>query len=577
LIRPHLGLFSLALIALLVASSVNLVFPQIARFVVQEDVFSWMVANPGRVAFMVIGLFALQGVAFYLRALWFGTIGHRVVSELRHRLFASLIARDVTFFDQQRTGDLVSRLISDCVQIQEVVSLKLSVLIRYTVQVVVGIILMAVITPRLTLALLVGLPILVGLSLVLSRSLKQVSRALQRQLGVCLTLAEEVFAGQRVVKAFCAEARKLSHFEAENSEVLRLGVSRARIAAFFSSFINFLMNSFLVLVVLYGVTMVASSELSLGDLTAFLLYAAIVGVSFAFLAGTYAEFAQAMGGVSRVFELLPVEQTATPSSAAASNQGALNGSPSVTPVHVEFGQVNFSYPERPEARVLDDLTFELPPGTITAVVGPSGAGKTSITALLLGFYQPTQGVIRLNGVVLGSDDAARARSVMSYVPQEPTLFGVSLKENLLLGNPNSSHEEMQGVLRELGLESLLQSLPQGLDTMLGDRALQLSGGQRQRIALARALLKPAGLLILDEATSAVDSETESLVQSAVARRRQGKTILIIAHRLSTVRNADQILVLEEGSIVQQGTHDSLLQNTGLYRSMVERQELSPAA
>jgi len=330
---------------------------------------------------------------------------------------------------------------------------------------------------------------------------------------------------------------------------------------------------FLVLVIFYGLTLVQASDLSVGDLTAFLMYAAIVAVSFAFLIGAYTEFVQAVGGSERVFELL---QSSNDPSKVLQALPPPNLPPLSDPVRVEFNNVAFSYPSRPDTPVLRGVSFTLEPGSFTALVGPSGAGKSSIVHLLLGFYPPQSGEILVDGDILCAATIDSVRAKLSYVPQDALLFGISLAENLRFGNPEATTPELEALCLELALGDLIRGLPEGLNTLPGDRAIQLSGGQKQRLALARALTRNPGLLMLDEATSSLDGETEQVIQKFLATRVKGKTMLVVAHRLSTVQHADQILVLDKGVIVQRGTHEVLSAAPGLYRSLVERQDLSAA-
>ncbi len=575
LVKPHRKAFACALVALAVGSGINLAFPQIIRFALNTDALPQILTHPFWACGALAALFAIQGLSFYYRALLFAVIGQRAVADLRTRLFNSLLARSVEFFDLNRSGDLVSRLTADTAQIQDAVSIKLSVLIRYGLQVLVGIGLMLFLSPKMTAALVLGLPLLVGISMVLGKRLKAVSKAQQKALGTITTVAEEVFSGNRIVKAFSRERSEAERFRNHNQEALSLGIRRSEIASFFASFVNFLMNVFLVLVVFYGLMLVQSSSLSVGDLTAFLMYAAIVAVSFAFLIGAYTEFVQAVGGSERVFDLLQGHVLIGDKS-DASLLPAAPSAPSSSPVRVEFESVSFAYPSRAETPVLKEVSFTLEPGSFTALVGPSGAGKSSIVHLLLGFYFPQKGVIRVDGTPLSEESVQTARAKMSFVPQDAQLFGVSLADNLRFGNPLATNSELEKLCDEVALGELIRGLPEGLATLPGDRAVQLSGGQKQRFALARALTRDPGLLILDEATSSLDGETEQVIQNFLATRVKGKTMLVVAHRLATVQHSDQILVLDRGVIVQRGRHEELSRVPGLYRSLVERQELSAA-
>ena len=573
LVRPYRTAFVGGLAALIVGSAINLAFPAILRYALNSDSLPKILSHPLLACGGLAALFAIQGISFYFRSLVFASIGQRAVADLRARLFNSLLLRPVEFFDLNRSGDLVSRLTADTVQIQDAVSIKLSVLIRYGLQVIVGIGLMLMLSPRMTVSLVLGLPVLVGISMVLGKRLKAVSKAQQKSLGIITTIADEVFSGTRLIKAFSRERSEALRFQSANQSALDLGIQRAGIASFFASFVNFLMNVFLVLVIFYGLTLVQASDLSVGDLTAFLMYAAIVAVSFAFLIGAYTEFVQAVGGSERVFELL---QSSNDPSKVLQALPPPNLPPLSDPVRVEFNNVAFSYPSRPDTPVLRGVSFTLEPGSFTALVGPSGAGKSSIVHLLLGFYPPQSGEILVDGDILSAATIDSVRAKLSYVPQDALLFGISLAENLRFGNPEATTPELEALCQELALGDLIRGLPEGLNTLPGDRAIQLSGGQKQRLALARALTRNPGLLMLDEATSSLDGETEQVIQKFLATRVKGKTMLVVAHRLSTVQHADQILVLDKGVIVQRGTHEVLSAAPGLYRSLVERQDLSAA-
>lgn len=565
LLRPHLFTFIAGMAALAVGAAINLYIPQLARDVVNDGEIARIVKEPTPFVAVVLALLALQALAFYLRALWFGSIGHQVVARLRGQLFDSILAKDADFFDRQKSSDLVSRITADCAQIQDALSVKLSVILRYSIQVLVGVVLMALITPQLTVILVIGIPLLIGVSRIFGSALRRASRNLQTQLGHGAVVAEEIISGQRVVKAFGAELRESLRFKDLNNAVCRLGIGRTRIASLYASSVNFLMSCFLVGVVLYGISLVHQGAIPAGDLTAFLMYGVLVGVSFGFLVGAYAEFAQSIGGSERVFEIL-------------GDPGAIVSfhtlPPDPSPVRVEFKDVHFAYPSRPNSPVLRGLSMTIEAGQTVAIVGASGAGKTSVAALLLGLYQPLAGQILIDSRRI---DPLKLRAKLAYVPQEPWLFGVSLRENLLMGNPEASEDQMRAVLTELGLGAFIESLPHGLDTLVGDRGLQLSGGQRQRIALARALLRDAGLLILDEATSGVDGETEERIRVALRARHHKRSMLIIAHRLATVRDADKIIVLESGQVIESGTHSELIASGGSYAAMVKHQDLSGPA
>lgn len=557
------------MVGLAAGSGINLLFPELIRRLIDGPYADLLRAAPFAVAGALVSLFALQGLCFYVRSYFFGVIGQSVVATLRRRIFEAIMAQDVTFFDERRTGDLVSRLHADTLLLQDVVSIRLSVLVRYALQVIVGIVLMVCISVRLTVAIVVLVPFLVFFSIFLGKKLRRLSRAQQTELGLATTVAEESFTAVRVVKAFAREAYERDRYATRNETVLDLGVQRARVSAFFSSFVSFLMNACIVLVLLYGFTMVGHGEIATGDLVAFLLYGVIVAVSFAFIASSWAETMQSAGAAERIFEIIDL--------IPSPGQRALSATPSRLEQWsgaVEFEHVSFAYPTRPSVGVLADISFSLPAGESTALVGPSGAGKSTIAALLLGFYSPQRGRIIVDGVDLANVSIDELRRKIAVVPQEPQLFATSIAENLRYGKESASLSELADACARAHILDFVESLPIGFDTPVGERGVQLSAGQKQRLVIARAMLRDPVLLILDEATSALDSENEYLVQQALGVLLRGRTALIIAHRLATIKNCAQLLVMDGGHIVQTGNHETLSRDPGLYSRLVSRQELS---
>ena len=567
LAAPHWRPMAVGFVALALGAAVNLYFPEFIRYLLSEDNGGRLAGAPWRLFGVLTGLFLLQGVAIYLRALTFGQVGQRVVADLRDALYTSILRQPMATFDTARVGDLVSRLSADAASIQNAVSVTLGVLVRYTLQVIFGVVLMAYISPRLTLLILIALAIVLVSSFVLARRLRFLSRAQQEALGAATVVAEETFHGVRLVKAFGRIRREVERFAEANNITLQRGLARTRLGSFFQSFGSVLLNIALAYVLVCGLQMVYQGTLSLGELSAFLLYGLIVGVSFAFLAGAYTEFAQGIGAGERVFEYLDAASSAVVVQPTRSLPEPFRGS-------VHFRNVSFAYPSRPEPAALQDLSFTLEPGKTLAVVGPSGAGKSTIINLLLGFYPPLLGDIQIDGVPLQEVPLESYLQHVAYVPQDTLIFHLSIADNLRFGKERATLEELESVCAKVNLLETIRALPQRWDTLVGDRGVQLSGGQRQRLAIARALLRDPKLLLLDEATSALDSENEALIQKAIATLMEGRTTIVIAHRLATVKNADQLLVLDKGRVVQQGTHASLSTAPGLYRLMVERQELA---
>ncbi|RMG41919.1 MAG: ATP-binding cassette domain-containing protein [Candidatus Dadabacteria bacterium] len=566
LLKPHTGRLLAGLVALVLASSINLLFPEIIRRVLNSDGIHYLYSHPWQIAALLIALFALQSLCFYARSYIFSSIGQRITKNLRTELYDAIIRQQIAFFDSRRTGDLISRLSSDTVLIQDAISIRLSVFIRYGFQVVVGTILMAMLSIKLTLGLILALPVIVGISVVLGKKLRSITRTQQKRLGKATTIAEETFQGVRIVKAFGRERDESLRYGSAAEAVLQTGLSRARVAAFFASFVSFLMNAAIVLVMIYGVVLISSGELELGDLTAFLLYGLIVAISFSFISAGYSEFMQALGALERVFEIIDTKPSKEFSPGVKKLSEPLRG-------EVVLDKVCFAYPSRPEVRVLHEVSFEIAAGRSTALVGPSGSGKSTIINLILRFYEPDSGVITFDGINISELDVAALRAAIAIVPQDPQLFALSVADNLRYGNPSATLDELREAAERARILDFIETLPDGFETNVGDRGLQLSAGQKQRIAIARAMLRDPRLLILDEATSALDSENEFLVQQALSELLKGRTALIIAHRLATIKNADAVVVLEHGRVIQRGTHASLATESGLYKTLVEHQNL----
>ncbi len=560
-----------ALAALAIGSGVNLALPAVVREFINHSPEYYLSEHPLYTAGVLTALFGIQAFAFYYRSLLFNILGQRVINRLRKNLFSTLIQKEIAFFDANRVGDLISRLSADTLLMQDAISVKLSVFIRYSFQVLVGIVMMLMLSLRLTAAIVVVVPVLICFSIYLGKKLKKLSKSQQAALGVSTGIAEETLASARIVKAFNQERRFNQRFADQTDALLSISIARARVASFFSSFVSFLMNMAIVLILLYGATLVFNQTLSVGDLTAFMLYGVIVAVSFAFVGSGYAEFVQALGASERIFEFLGTHTDIR-------DAKTISHAPSPIPLQKEiaFDHVSFAYPTRSDVPIFDNLSLTIPAGKKVALVGPSGAGKSTLIGLILGFYQPQKGSILIDGKALTPGEISGFRESSALVPQEPQLFALSIAENLRLGKESATLDEMRDACSKARILEFIDSLPNKFETPVGERGVLLSAGQKQRIAIARALLRDPELLILDEATSALDSENEHLVQDALNQLMIDRTVVIIAHRLSTVKNADMVIVLENGTITESGTHTELLNHGGLYRQLVERQELHPS-
>ena len=561
---PYRKTLFLAMVALLLSGAINLSIPEVIRRVLNSASLEVLMENPVSIGFLLIGVFTIQAVAFFFRSYWFGIVGHSVVFDLRKKLYSSLLRKPLSFFDNERTGDLVSRINADTLMLQDVVSMRLSVCIRYTLQVLIGVLLMAFISWELTGLIIILIPVLVLLARFLGKRLRTLTKEQQEKLGEATTNAEQSLGGIRTVKAFTGEAFEVGRFVTRINDVKELGFARSRFAATFASSVNLLMNGSLVVILLVGLAAVSDGTLSVGDLTAFLLYGAIVAISFAFLAGGISELYQASGAAERIFETINAEEETDDTTSQINT----------TPINtVEFKEVSFAYPTRPDELAVSDISFSASKGDFIALVGPSGAGKSTIMNLLLRFYDAKDGQILFDGEDISHKPIREVRSHIGLVPQDPLLFADTIEANLRYGSEDASLDDLRRVCSHAAILEFIESLPEGFQTYVGERGVQLSGGQKQRLAIARALLRKPDILLLDEATSSLDSESEALIQEALSGVKADCILIAIAHRLSTVQHADQILVLHRGKIAESGTHQGLVKEEGIYRELVTYQEL----
>lgn len=568
----------MGLLALGVGSGINLLFPELVRRVFEPSSSAYVMDNIHIFVIAGVVLFLVQGASFFVRSYCFGVLGQRVYADLRRRMFNSLVHKSIDFYDKQRASDVASRLNSDAALIQDAVSVKLSVLLRYGLQVICGIILMGLMSWQLTLAIIGSIGAMVVISTLFLSRLKSASRRYQSELASFTSYASECFSGIKSIRALGAEQQVGERADDRNKLTLTAGEKRVAWSASFSSGASALLNVLLLLVAWYGIVLVQSKELGLNELAAFVLYGGLVAVSFSFFTGAYAELMQAIGGLERVFEIL-VEDTqntdqeplwrSSPSLISSAEMAAMPEKG----ISVRMDAVVFSYANRMDVEVLRNFSCFFEANSCTALVGPSGSGKSSVAQLLVGLYQPSSGAIHLGDHALRDMERGLLRNDISWVPQEPCLFGFTILENLLLGNDILLRDEALKLIQRWDFLDFIGTLSDGVDTVLGEHGTLLSGGQRQRIAIAQAMLRRPRLLILDEATSGLDSETEEMVMAAVRAHLPSTTIIIISHRLSTVCMADTIHVMNEGEIVESGTHAELSARSGLYQQYSIRQAL----
>jgi ATP-binding cassette subfamily B protein len=561
LARPEAGRLAVATLALLVAAGLSLSYPWVVRGLVDGVLSGEGRAAVDRPVLLLLGLFALGGIFTALRAWLFTVAGERVVARLRRQLYAALMRQDIAFFDEHRTGELTSRLSSDTSVLQNAVTVNVSMLLRYGLMGLGALGILFVTSWRLTLVMLAVVPVVVLGANFYGRFLRGVSRKFQDALARATEVAEETLSGIRTVRAFARERQEEARYGAAVDETLELAAHRARVGAVLGGAGSFAGYSGIAVVVWYGGRLLSQGRMSMGELTAFLLYTFTVAFSLGALSSLWEDFMKALGASERVFELLDARP------AVASGGGRLQGLEGA----LRFEGVRFAYPARPDAVVLHGLELDMRPGEVVALVGPSGAGKSTVAALLSRFYDPQGGRILLDGRDVRELDGDWLREQVGVVSQEPLLFATSIAENIRYGRPDAADDAVRAAATDANADAFIRAFPQGYDTLVGERGVRLSGGQKQRVAIARALLKDPRILVLDEATSALDAESEHLVQEALRRLMRGRTTLVIAHRLSTVQQADRVVVLDGGRLLEQGTHEQLLARGGLYRQLVQRQ------
>ncbi len=562
-IEPYKALFITGLIFLLGSSLTSLAFPLFtgklvdASKVIQESEIN-------RIALTLGAILLIQGVLSYFRIYIFSIVTEKVSADLRFSIYNKLTRLQISYFDSHRIGELTSRLTNDVSQLQDTMSTTLAEFFRQIATLIIGVAIIFFLSTKLTLFMLSTFPVMVIIAFIFGRFIRSLSKQKQDELASANIVVEETLQAIKVVKAFTNELMEVRRYKSALDKTVETALKVAKYRAGFVSFIITGLFGGIVLVLWYGARLVMYGELSVGELTSFIIYTTFIGGAVGGLGDLYSQIQKTIGSSERILEILdePVE---TSIEEKPSNKLRFKGK-------IEFSDVNFSYPSRDEVEVLKHITFSIDAGEKIAIVGPSGSGKTTITQLLLKFYQSDSGTILIDGRNIDIIDYQELRSNTGIVPQETLLFGGSIRENIAYGKPGASLEEIQKAADQANASEFIDGFPDKYDTIVGERGIQLSGGQRQRIAIARAILKDPTILILDEATSSLDAESESLVQEALDKLMVGRTSIIVAHRLSTIRKADRILVLKQGEIIEGGSHEALLRNKeGLYSHLVGMQ------
>ncbi|MBL4587549.1 MAG: ATP-binding cassette domain-containing protein [Flavobacteriales bacterium] len=562
--QPHRTKYFLGLFFLFLTGITALLFPKLIGDMI-DNAEEAMLQDIDRVAIFLLVLFLAQAVFSYFRIYLFVNVTEHVLSDLRKATYNNLIRLPMAFFSKNRIGELNSRISTDINMLSDTFTTVVAEFLRQSMLIVGGIAFLAYTSIELTLVMLTIVPLVAVFAVVFGRIIRRISKEMQDKIAKSNTIVEETLAGIANVKSFANELYESARYGKSTDAIVEKGLEAARARGFFASFIIFCLFGSIVGVIWYGSRLVNQDLMSFGNLIQFVLYSVFVGASIGGIAEMYAQIQKAIGAAERILELIDEKPEPYKLSDQQEKQPAVSGS-------LKFQNVQFRYPSRPDISVLNGVSFDANNGETIALVGPSGSGKSTIASLVLRFYDPDSGSILIDGKEIKEYDLKFLRDQMAIVPQDVILFGGTIRENIEYGKPGASLQEIEEAAKKANAHIFVDGFPEKYDTVVGERGIQLSGGQRQRIAIARAVLKDPRILILDEATSSLDSESERLVQEALDKLMVGRTSLVIAHRLSTIRKADRILVLDKGSISESGRHEDLLKKEGgLYKGLLELQ------
>lgn len=561
-LRPYRVMTAFAVAALVVTAGMSLILPLAVRRVV--DGFNQDVAILDQYFGAALLIAALLAIGTGIRYYFVTKLGERVVADIRRAVFDRVMGMSPAFFERLLTGEVLSRITTDTTLILSLIGSSISVALRNVLMLIGGLVLLFLTSAKLTGLVLLIVPAVVVPIIVLGRRLRGLSREAQDWIANSSGSASEALSSVQTVQAFTHEGRTKAAFAEVTEKSFDVARIRTRVRAVMTVIVIFLTFTGIVGVLWIGARDVRAGVMSPGELVQFVIYAVMVAGSVGALSEIWGEVQRAAGATERLVELLNAEDTVL-------DAGAPKLLPRPVRGEIVFDDVTFRYPARPEVSALNGVSLRVAPGETVALVGPSGAGKTTILQLLMRFYDPQAGAVRFDGIDLRDMSRADFRRAIAMVPQDPVIFAASARENIRFGRPEATDAEVEAAARAAAAHEFLSALPQGYDSWLGERGVMLSGGQKQRIAIARAILRDARVLLLDEATSALDAESERLVQAAVESLAEGRTVLVVAHRLATVKRADRIVVFDQGRIVAEGTHDALVAEGGLYARLARLQ------
>jgi ABC-type multidrug transport system fused ATPase/permease subunit len=569
-VKPYRIPYITSFIFLVLTSMTTMLFPMLMGKMVESQnktttAFNLLdFENINSLVLLLFIVFAAQSVFSFFR-IYFGTIVvEGAMKDLRADAFQKLVTMPMDFFNRNKVGELTSRISSDIQLLHETLSVTLTEFIRQFIIVVIGIAFLAFISIKLSLIMLATIPVVALIAVFFGRFIKKLSKTVQDRVAESNLIVEESLTGIVNVKSFSNEIAELFKYRSQINEVHKLSLKNAVWRGAFVSFIIFFMFGAITFLAWQGVSMMNSGEISGGELSSFIITTVLIGISFGSIPELYAKIQRTIGGTEKLMDLLDLVPEKITMTEHKSSVKTLKGK-------IEFANVNFSYPTRDDVEVIKNISFTIQPGQQIALVGSSGSGKSTIVSLLLQFYHNYEGKILYDDKPATDYELSFLRDHMAMVPQDVILFSGTIRENISYGKPNASEDEIRAAAQQANALDFIESFPQGFETLVGDRGIQLSGGQKQRIAIARAVLKDPVILLLDEATSSLDSESERLVQDALDKLMQGRTTIVVAHRLSTIRNVDKILVFENGTISESGNHAELVVKSGKYNKLYTMQ------